>query len=169
MTPIMVAIVMKLSFRNPILFCNCIKMQCVDSVPKAGKEWHYWKVGKVLTSVPSVLVCRQKLQELWSVGHEAKTDEIKGVSNKWQVTIASVLSEIQTIFSPSIKDQKSQRSIQKHIQLCVACFSFLTTLSREKVSLLEYGRFQSFQFIFSGKALIVIRKAGRERICLFKF
>ena len=38
MTPVKVAMVMKLSFRNPILFCNFYQMQCVDSVPKAGKE-----------------------------------------------------------------------------------------------------------------------------------
>ena len=38
--------------------------------------------------------------------------------------------------------------------MCFDCFSFLTTLAREKVRLLEYGRFQTFQLILSGKALM---------------
>ena len=79
MTPIMVAIVMKLSFRNPIFLCNSTKCNALTLSQRLGKND---KVGKVLTSVQSVLVCRQKLQELWSVCHEATTDEIKGVSNK---------------------------------------------------------------------------------------
>lgn len=46
--------------------------------------------------------------------------------------------------------------------MCLDCFCFLTTLSREKVRQLEYGRFQTFQLILSGKALIAKRKAHTE-------
>ena len=46
MTPVMVAIVIKLSFRNPILFCNLSKCNALTLSQRRGKNGTTGKLAK---------------------------------------------------------------------------------------------------------------------------